>query len=757
MPKLTDSELIAAIESEEAISLGEKSSELQKERATALDRYRGAPMGNEIEGRSQIVDKSVLDTIEWIMPSLIRIYLGGDDIGKFEPRGPQDEAAAEVETDVCNWYLEAKNDLFSQINATLRDALLLKNGYIVGYWQSRYDTMVETYKGLSDEEAAMLMQDDEVEIVEHSEYPDPSPPMMDYAAPPVPLPGVAPSQAPMSMMGAPGVSPQPSQPPMLHDVRVEKKTCEEYVAVESIPPDEMIVSRNHRWTSLLDADFVQWRRRVSIGQLRSEGFDIPDDVATGVNDISQEAIERQRFQETSLEEDSTPDPARRVVTFKDTYIRIDLRNTGKPQLWRVCIIHGYATVILKEQADIIPFAAFSPIIYPHSHIGVSVYDLIDDIGVVKTMLMRQLIDGLFLQHSGRVAIDVSKVTLEDLLVSRPGQIVRVEGDPQAAIFPIVTPDAGQTILGALEYMATVNEQRTGVTTQGFSAGLDANTLNKTATGVQAMQSAANQRIELIARTLASGFKDLFLIVHALALKHSTKPLQIKLKGNWTPVNPREWTKRTDFSISVGLGTGTPEAQLGKLQALSQVMQIAMGMGLAGPEEMFNFISEIFKSAGYKFADKFIHEPPKGPDGKPIPPPQQPNPIVQAEQIKAQASMQSAQMKVQSDAQIAQVKSQSDAQLAQVKAQADAQTEQARAQADMQVQQNKIATNAELDLAKAKMQLELDNIRHDREQQTQIQIAHIKAASAIEVARITKAYDDGQEAEAKESAGESAGE
>ncbi len=99
MPKLTDSELIAAIESEEAISLGEKSSELQKERATALDRYRGAPLGNEVEGRSQVVDKSVLDTIEWIMPSLIRIYLGGDDIGKFEPRGPQDEAAAAAETD----------------------------------------------------------------------------------------------------------------------------------------------------------------------------------------------------------------------------------------------------------------------------------------------------------------------------------------------------------------------------------------------------------------------------------------------------------------------------------------------------------------------------------------------------------------------------------------------------------------------------------------------------------------------------------
>ena len=71
------------------------------------------------------------------MPSLIRVYLGGDEIGKFEPRGPQDEAAAQAETDVCNWYLEAKNDTFSQLNATLRDALLLKNGYMVAFGRSR--------------------------------------------------------------------------------------------------------------------------------------------------------------------------------------------------------------------------------------------------------------------------------------------------------------------------------------------------------------------------------------------------------------------------------------------------------------------------------------------------------------------------------------------------------------------------------------------------------------------------------------------
>src|SRR5574338_678912 len=205
---LTDPELIAAIEAEEALCLDQASGQLASERADALARYKGDLLGNEIDGRSQIVDRTVMDTIEWIMPSLTRIYLGGDEIGKFEAWGPEDEEAAQVETDVCNWYLEAKNDFYSQINSTLRDALLLKNGYMVGYWQSKYDTMTETYKGMSDEELAMLSQDSEVEVVEHDEYPDPNAGQMHMMPDGQPMPGMM-----------PGMPPAP--PPTLHDVKVE--------------------------------------------------------------------------------------------------------------------------------------------------------------------------------------------------------------------------------------------------------------------------------------------------------------------------------------------------------------------------------------------------------------------------------------------------------------------------------------------------------------------------------------------------------
>lgn len=705
--KLTDEELVAALEAEESNALDSNTGELAKERADALDRYRGAPLGNEVEGRSQVIDRSIMDTIEWIMPSLTRIYMGGDELGRFDPRGPEDEEPSQMETEVCNWYLENKNDSFSQYQATLRDALLLKNGYMVAFWRIRKDNMTETYIGKTEDEFLLAMQEaqsGEYKIIENTERPDP-------------------------VYGK------------VYDYKIEMTRAEEYVQVESVPPDELLVSRRHRWTSLMDADFVEWRRpNVSIGQLRAEGFDIDDD-APGYDSPSIESNSRDRFERTALENQThneSPDPSRRLVTFRDAYIRMDLRDEGTPQLWRIARVSGSKKIALKEEANTVPFAAFSPLVYPHSHIGTSIYDLVADIGIIKTVLQRQFLDGLYLQTSGKVGVDINRVVnLDDLLVSRPGQVVRFDGNPNECMAPLPTNDSSQSALGGLEYMEAQKEGRTGVTR--YSAGLDANTLNKTATGVQAIQQAANQRIELIARTLAGGFKDLFLIVHALASKHCTKELQVKLKGKWVKADPRQWKKRTDFTISVGLGTGTPEQQLMKLMSLTPVFQQGMQMGLAGPTEAYNYGTEIWKAAGYKMADRFI-KPPKmapktdqngqpvmGPDGKPVmeaqsPPPQK-DPIVQAQEVKTQGETQIAQMKQQGEIQ----KFQAEQQAKPVEMQMELQKAQADGQIKLQIAREQAQINARVEIEKAQL---LANVQREIE----LFKAQLQAETAREIAK-----------------------
>src|SRR5439155_6892377 len=161
-----------------------------------------------------------------------------------------------------------------------------------------------------------------------------------YAAPP-PGPPTPPAPGPIAQPGGMGpppmLPPQPPQPPMLHVVKLERTKADEFVGIESIPPEEMIVARRHRWTSLLDCDFVQWRRKTTIGQLRAEGFNVPDDAAN-FQDFAQESAERARFNEIERYSDETADPSRSTVQVKDTYMRIDLRGAGTPQLWRVCHI-----------------------------------------------------------------------------------------------------------------------------------------------------------------------------------------------------------------------------------------------------------------------------------------------------------------------------------------------------------------------------------------------------------------------------------
>ena len=48
------------------------------DRSQRWDRYRGKKLGNETKGRSQYVSHDLMDTIEWILPYMIRTFASGD-------------------------------------------------------------------------------------------------------------------------------------------------------------------------------------------------------------------------------------------------------------------------------------------------------------------------------------------------------------------------------------------------------------------------------------------------------------------------------------------------------------------------------------------------------------------------------------------------------------------------------------------------------------------------------------------------------
>jgi len=177
--KMTSLELGAILGSEKASAQAAFSdATLGKERSDAMDYYYGRmqkDMPTE-EGRSRAVSTDVADTIEGLMPQLMDIFAGSDEVVRFEPVGPEDEAAAQQETDYVNHVFMQQNPGFMVLYTFVKDALLQKNGIVKVFWDESEREERETYYDLTEEQLTAIMQEVEasngqMEIVEHTARP----------------------------------------------------------------------------------------------------------------------------------------------------------------------------------------------------------------------------------------------------------------------------------------------------------------------------------------------------------------------------------------------------------------------------------------------------------------------------------------------------------------------------------------------------------------------------------------------------------
>jgi len=643
--------LIAAIEAQE--SLADAAGELAEAREEAIDHYLGKPYGNEVEGRSQVVMRDVADTIEWIKPSLMKVFASGDEVCRFDPRGPEDIQQAEQETEYCNYILNQKNNGFLILHDWFHDALLQRTGYVMVQYETEKVADKATYRGLSDDEFALLMQG-KPEVLEHTAYPGPV-----------------------------GIQ---------HDITVRK--VEEYgcTKITNIAPERVKISADWPDLDLQGCPFVEVIDRPTISELRQQGYTVDDkisDSASGADD------DLERGQEEWAEDDQEADPATRRVKVRYVWIRYDEDGDGIAELRKVVVIG--TTILENEETDITPIAAITPTRIPHEHYGLSIDDVVSDLQEIRTALTRGFLDNMYLANNGRYAIDANVVNLDDMLVSRPGGVVRVNGPVNGAMLPMVHPQEGGTIIQAIEYVDTVRENRTGVTK--YNQGLDSQSLNKTAHGMNQIMNASQQRIELIARMFAeTGVKSLFLLIHAISVANGRKAEMIRLREEWFAVEPGSWKTRRDVSVSVGLGTGNKDQMLAHLQLILMAQKEALMIGVAKPENIYHSLTKLTENAGFKDSEKFWTDPSKAPPQPPAPSP---------EMVKAQAEIEKSKMEAQADAQKFAAQSQIDAQTAQVKMEAQKQLEAQK--------------------------LQFEAAEKEKDRQLQIAIAAIKRQTELELA------------------------
>jgi hypothetical protein len=639
--KMNDEELLTLIASYERASMGSSSAAgatvtsvqgpqgtqmktLEIDRFDALNMYYARPMGNEVENRSQIVIPELRDTIEWIMPQLMRIFAGSKNVCRFEAEGPNDVEQAQLETEVVNHIFMRENNGFFILHDYFKDALLLRNGYAKVYWEKEQKTAVESYTGLTQMELPQVLQEgenDKVAVLEQRE----------------------------STVALPG------QPPItVFDIKLRRTTHTGKVCVTCIPPEEVYVSPRAREGLNEDVPFVMHKTNRPRSDLKDDGYDAAwvDSLQGGKpNWLEIDALARNQLTDQTTVE-SPSDRSMQEIEVREVTMRVDYDGDGIAELRQILVAGD--KVGDNEEIEEPAIASCSPVRMPHRHTGISYYDLIGDLQILKTTSMRQGLDGFAIANNLRIGVDWQNVNMDDLLTSRPGGVVRTKGPPSQSLFPIQQDSAiVSQVLPMMEYFDQMREMRTGVGRD--TMGLDMDVLQDVTKGGQlAGMAAAGLKIELVARLLAEGVKDIFLKIHGALLRHQDQPLQYELAGKWVQVDPTTWSKRTRVTPVVGLGSGNRLEAQQNLAALTQMQSQLMQFGLIGPKQAYETYKMGAEILGFDSPERFAMDP-QSPEfaqhqqqmqqmAQSAPPP----PQVQAAQIRAQTATQQMQADNQSN-------------------------------------------------------------------------------------------------------------
>lgn len=639
---LDDDDFLALVASErsQAIGLdatGEGSSELSADRERALE-YQKGEMNDlpSLPNRSSAVSTDVSDAIETVLPDIMEVLTGGDDVATFRPVGEDDVEQAAQETDYVNHVLFNENAGWLAIYTHAKDALSVKLG-VAKVWGETYETVdEEQFEGRTALEMQLIQEDVGEDAI------------TDLVA----------------------GEPDPETGEALWSFTLRTTNKDGKVCVKAVPPEDFAVAKDT--VILSEATYCMMRSRPRAQQLIADGFD-RDDVEglPAYGSSTGESMENAR--DTAGEHSdgastitSGDEFNLHQVEIHEHYIRVDADGDGTPELW--CVVTGADESILlkKERVNRIPFAVSTPYIVPHRLIGRSLADLLMDIQKIKTALLRLMLDSGYFAMNQRYEVATAKgranqFTISDLLNNIPGAPVR--SDDGQSVRPLGGSRLDFDVTGALEYVSTMAESRSGIARN--AQGLNPDTLHDTARGAAMLAGAAMKRVRMICRVFAeTGIKDLILLIHDAARTCIPTQRKVELRGKWVDVNPSEWASRNNLTIHVGIGSGGREMELAALNMVAEKQEALVQLQGGAvtdqspyikPDNIYNTMKRLVELAGLKTASLYVTEPPKAdPNAQPPPDP---------ELVKAQMEDARERFKIETQAQLDREKLEMEDQLA----------------------------------------------------------------------------------------------
>lgn len=570
--------------------------ELSTDRAKATEYYFGKPLGNEEEGRSQVVLTEVRDAVDGMLPSLLRVFFGAEHTVEFVPTRAETVAQAEQMTDYVRYVFEEDNSGFLHTLAVLKDGMVRKIGIFKWGWDESGDAKAYKQEGLAKPDLDALVGMDDVE----------------------------PSR----------ITPTGDT----YSIEFTRKAASGRARVWSVPPEEFFYNRQAR--SLDEALLVGHRTEKTRGQLLAMGVTKKDIEAhggagegdTNLNTNDEEIARRDisrvgAVMGSGFVRDPEMGKANDKVPYCEAYMTVDYDGDGIAELRRICTIGASYFPVSNDPCDERPFSVFTPYPEPHALLGGSVADRTMDMQRINSAILRAILDSASISAFPRTVYVEGQANVNDIMNTAIGAPIRER--VAGAVRNLEQSFTGKELLPVLMFGQEIIERRTG--RNKGAAGLDADALQSTDKGaVEAVLNGSQEQIEVIARVFAElTLKPLFKGLGRLLNTKQPKSRMVRLRGQWVDVDPRSWTANMDVTVNVGLGTTFTEKKIEALMAVAADQKdIASVLGLSNPivglGRIRNTRAKILELRGIKNVDDYYaplpidYQPPPAPATPPDP-------------------------------------------------------------------------------------------------------------------------------------------
>jgi len=543
---------------------------LAPERDENLHFFYGETPASEGEGKSTAVSTDFRDTVMAILPSLMRIFTSDERVCTCAPNYKGQEEMAKQCSEYLNYVLMEDNPGFLILHDIIKDALRCKTG-VTRWWTETVDDVTEQeYHNITSEQFQYLLSENPSVQVVHAE-------------------------------------PDPQQPGVAAVLRLRFVKSKPVIKVMSVPLDEFRISRKAK--DVENSPLIGHDQVINVSELVKQGYQL-DDLAEYMNQSADDFSTDRLFRNSGYDEGDLTDAW--DVRYGCYFIRIDKDGDGIAELREIHTIGDNHVILYDEVVQHANFAVWSPDPEPHTLVGDTPADLVKDIQVIKTNMLRGSLDSLAQSIWPRTVFNQTTTNTDDVLNDEIGAPIRTTGDPQSSVMSLAHQFVGEPVFSMFKVMEGLRQSRTGIS--DASKGVDPRALQSTnVTGIDAIVQGAQERIELCARILAeTGLKQLFRGLLREIVSNPNQQRTVQLRGKWTDVNPSTYDPTMRISVNPTLGRGSDMTRLMALQDVKATQtaimtQFGVENPLCGVQEFRNTIADMLAIANVKNVGRYFRE------------------------------------------------------------------------------------------------------------------------------------------------------